>query len=264
MKSVRMCSGRGVGHGKTRTHCGGSIAETWSCFPNVSSFARALVRIVLLSSVISRNSRSHRCPQHTDDQRKSVRLLLIGMRHRYAVITELCWKAWHGRLSRGSFQDTCMTFIPLQVRPGSHRLCICLHDTGTKESYWKEFTPVLVPVRKFRTGMKVIPLSCNYCSISTDNDWCAFAPKSFGNLPTTIFRNYEITRLKARSNERNMLRLNTLLHGVAWCCMKFEPNQTSCNIVQHRATGCSNDATCCAQQCWTMLHASCCVRLNGA
>ena len=31
----------------------------------------------------------------------------------------------------------------------------------------------------------------------------------------------------------NMLhRLNPLLHDVAWCCMKFEPNQTSCNIVQ--------------------------------
>ena len=53
-------------------------------------------------------------------------------------------------------------------------------------------------------------------------------------------------------------------HPVARCCMKFEPNQTSCNIVQHRATGCSNDATCCAQQSWMMLHATCCVRLNGA
>ena len=58
-------------------------------------------------------------------------------------------------------------------------------------------------------------------------------------------------------------RLNTLLHDVAQCCMKFEPIQTSCNIIQHRATGCSNDATCCTQQCWTMLHATCCVRLNG-
>ena len=35
------------------------------------------------------------------------------------------------------------------------------------------------------------------------------------------------------------------------------------NFIQHRATGCSNDATCCMQQCWMMLHATCCVRLNG-
>ena len=65
-----------------------------------------------------------------------------------------------------------------------------------------------------------------------------------------------------------MQYLPTLLRAtccIVWtpCCMKFEPNQTSCNIIQHRATGCSNDATSCVQQRWTMLHTTCCVRLNG-
>ena len=32
-------------------------------------------------------------------------------------------------------------------------------------------------------------------------------------------------------------------HPVARCCMKFDLVQTSCNIIQHRATRCSNDAT---------------------
>ena len=64
-----------------------------------------------------------------------------------------------------------------------------------------------------------------------------------------------ILLLKSRSNERNMLhatssnivacnmlhRLNTLLHDVAW----------SLNQIKIPAT------------CWTMLHATCCVRLNG-
>ena len=47
----------------------------------------------------------------------------------------------------------------------------------------------------------------------------------------------------------------SLEHPVARCCMKFEPNQTSCNIMQLHAT-------CCAQQCWMMLHATHCVRSN--
>ena len=56
-------------------------------------------------------------------------------------------------------------------------------------------------------------------------------------------------QVKARSNEHNMLHatssnivackmlhhLNTLLHDVERCCIKFEPHQTSCNIIQQRA-----------------------------
>ena len=85
--------------------------------------------------------------------------------------------------------------------------------------------------------------------------------------------NWEYRFVKDRSNERNMLhatssnifvcnvlhRLNTLLHDVGW----LHEVWTKSNFMQHRATGCLNGATCCTQQCWTMLHATCCVRLNG-
>ena len=53
------------------------------------------------------------------------------------------------------------------------------------------------------------------------------------------------------SNETTAQTTKEMLHDVA---RKFDVNQTLSNIVQHRATGWSNGATCCVQQCCTMLH----------
>ena len=67
-----------------------------------------------------------------------------------------------------------------------------------------------------------------------------------------------VTRFIDHENNRN----------VAWSCIgslnQIKLHATSCNIVQHRATGCSNGATCCMQQCWMMLHATMLHRLNRA
>ena len=59
------------------------------------------------------------------------------------------------RALRGCLHDIGATFIPARVHSGSLLwLCIRLHDTNTemscrRESYRREFTPVLVPERDF-------------------------------------------------------------------------------------------------------------------
>ena len=68
------------------------------------------------------------------------------------------------------------------------------------------------------------------------------------------------------SFEHPVARCWMMLHDVAWSLNQIKLHATLCNIVQHRATGCSNDATRCIvwTPCCTMLDdvARCCMKFE--